>query len=255
MGTVALLYGLVCYALFLVAFGYSIGFIGNFVVPKTIDSGIEGPLGQAILINVALLGLFAVQHTIMARPGFKEIWTKVVPKSVERSTFVLATNLVLFLLFWQWRPMTDVVWSVESSLGRATIWALFWLGLLMVLVTTFIIDHFELFGLKQVWYRFRNEPCPAPVFKKISLYKLIRHPLLLGFLIAFWAAPLMTQGHLLFSVATTGYIFVGIFFEERDLKKYLGQDYINYRQEVPMILPLPKKHGEEIGGSAEPAKG
>lgn len=206
---IALLYGLICYVIFLAVFLYAIGFTGNLLVPKAIDGGTVGSFTTALLIDVLLLGLFAVQHTVMARPGFKAWWTRIVPKSVERATFVLATNLVLILLFWQWRPLTDVVWQADG-VWATVLWVVFWLGWAVVLLSTFMIDHFELFGVKQV-LRNLSGASPAPLqFKEPGLYKLVRHPIMLGFLLAFWGAPVMTVGHLVFTVATTGYILIGV---------------------------------------------
>jgi len=241
MGFVALIYGLVSYVVFLGSFLYAIGFVANMWVPKGIDSGMAGPLGPALAVNVALLGLFAVQHSVMARAWFKRAWTKVVPESVERSTYVLLSSLLLFLLYWQWRPLPEAVWSVESAMGQNVLWALFALGWLLVLVSTFLISHWDLFGLKQVLNRFRGTPHLDPPFVKKSLYKLVRHPLLLGFIIAFWATPEMSQGHLLFAAATTAYMLLAIQFEEADNARVLGEDYRQYQKEVPMILPLPKR--------------
>lgn len=247
----AILYGIACYALFLVTFLYSIAFVGNLQlevaslvpwVPRSIDAGgpVTSPL-VAFLVDGLLLGLFAVQHTVMARPGFKAAWTRFVPASIERSTYVLLSSLVLILLFWQWRPITQVVWSTGAgSLGYVLLNGLFWFGWLFVLLSTFMIDHFHLFGLKQVMAG--REP-PTMRFMTPGPYRFVRHPIMLGFIVAFWAAPLMTLGHLYFAVATTLYIVLALQFEERDLVSTLGTAYVEYREEVSMIIPLPRRRG------------
>lgn len=239
MGLAAFAYGVISYIVFLASFLYAIGFVGNLVVPKAIDSGPPGQGAEAFLVNLCLLGLFAVQHSVMARPAFKNWWRKMVPKPVERSTFVLFASLLLFLLFWKWQPITSEVWTVEQSAGRSALNALFWLGWGMVLASTFLINHFDLFGLRQVYFRLRGVEYTPVAFQKRGFYKFLRHPIMLGFVIAFWATPDMTQGHLLFSVATTGYIFVGIFLEERDLAAAHGREYEQYQREVSMIFPMP----------------
>ncbi len=243
-GIVAVLYGAVAYLLFLATFLYAIAFVGNLPVPKTIDSGAAGPAVTALLVNTLLLGLFAIQHSVMARPAFKRWWTRFVPPSVERTTFVLLASLVLLLLYWQWRPMPGVIWSVTNPTAAMILHALFWIGWATVLVSTFLINHFELFGLQQVFARFRNRALPAPVFKTPLLYKAVRHPIYLGFLLAFWATPQMSAGHLLFAVATTGYIFIGIWLEERDLIAMFGDQYRRYRAQVWMLIPLPGRKAE-----------
>ena len=248
-GIASVLYGAAVYSLFFVTFLYAIAFTGNLPVPKTIDSGAEGPLIPALVINTLLLGLFAIQHSVMARPAFKRWWTRFVPHAVERTTYVLLASLVLVLLFWLWRPMPEPIWSVTHPAGVVVLQAIFWLGWGTVLLSTFLINHFELFGLRQVWARLRGHELPAPQFRTPFLYKRTRHPLYLGFLLAFWATPVMTAGHLLFAVATTGYIFIGIWLEERDLVALFGDQYRRYREQVSMLIPLPGRKA-----SASPAE-
>ena len=243
---VLFLYGTIAYVLFLGTFCYAAGFIGNLVVPKSVDTVTAAGLSataSAILINALLLSLFVVQHTIMARPGFKKRWTTIIPQPIERATFVLATCGVLCLMFWQWRAMPGVVWSVESAAGRTILWAVFGFGWVLVLYSSFAINHFDLFGLRQVVRHLQGKDQSPAGFVMPLLYKIVRNPLMLGFVIAFWATPVMTQGHLLFALLTTGYIFMGIWFEERDLLGTLGEDYAKYRRRTPMLLPFPRPRG------------
>jgi methanethiol S-methyltransferase len=231
-------YGVACYAIFLVTFLYAIAFVGGCpVIPTTLDGPLAGPLGSAIAVNVALLGVFAVQHSVMARRGFKERWTQIVPWAIERSTYVLFASLALILLFWQWRPIGIEVWTIENATARAVIWGVFALGFGLVLLSTFLINHFDLFGLRQVWLPLVGKHYTPVTLRTPRLYRHVRHPLYLGFLLGFWATPHMTLAHLLFALATTGYILIAIQLEERDLVHEHGAAYLEYRKKVPMLVP------------------
>lgn len=233
-----LAYGLVNYAIFGGTFLYLAGFTANLLVPNSMDSAPGGPLWIALAVNTLLVAVFAVQHSVMARPAFKKWWARFVPHSIERSTYVLFTNLALILLFWQWRPMGGVIWDVQHTAGRAAMYTLCGAGWLTVLVTTFLINHFDLFGLRQVWLYFRGKPYTNLGFVTPGPYKLIRHPLYIGWMIAFWATPIMTIAHLLFAVGMTVYMLVAIQYEERDLVKFHGKPYDAYRRRVPMLIPV-----------------
>jgi protein-S-isoprenylcysteine O-methyltransferase Ste14 len=234
---ITFIYGIVVYAIFFATFLYAIGFVGNLFVPKSIDSTPTGPLGTALLINTLLLAVFAIQHSVMARPTFKRWWTRIVPEPAERSTYVLFSSIALIILFAFWKPMGGTVWEVHNSTARAAIYGLFGFGWLLVLVTTFLINHFDLFGLRQVYLHLRRREYTGLEFVTPGPYKLVRHPLYVGWLFAFWATPTMTLAHLLFAAATTAYILIAIQLEERNLADALGADYAEYRRRVPMLIP------------------
>jgi protein-S-isoprenylcysteine O-methyltransferase Ste14 len=230
-------YGVFAYVLFFLTFLDAIGFVGDLWVPKTMDSGpISAPV-TAVLIDLALLGVFAVQHSVMARPAFKAVWTRIVPPAVERSTYVLFATLALALILWQWRPLPHLIWNVQIPIVSTVIWILFWVGWATVLSSTFLLNHFDLFGLRQVWAYRRSGEEPPPEFRTPLFYRIVRHPLYLGFIIAFWAAPAMSVGHLLFAAAT---ILIAIQFEEHDLIATFGDRYRDYRRRVAMLLPIPR---------------
>ncbi len=239
-------YGSISYLIFLGTFLYAIGFIGNFGVPTTLDGPASGPLWVALATDVALLGLFAVQHSVMARPWFKRQWTRVVPKQIERSTYVLFSSLALIALFWLWKPLGGQIWNVADPAGVAVIRTLFAFGWGLVLVSTFLINHFDLFGLRQVWLALGNRPYTPLRFKTPGPYRLVRHPLYVGWFFAFWMTPTMTLAHLLFAVATTAYILIAIQFEERDLVREHGETYQRYRRSVPMLVPFSKRRAEPM---------
>lgn len=247
----AVIYGVLAYVAFLATFTYAVFFIGDIAVFKTIDSGTVLPLFLAATINLLLLGTFAVQHSVMARQGFKRAWTQVVPRHLERPTYVLAASLALMLVLWQWRPIPQTVWELHG-VAATVLSVTFWLGWAVLLASSFLINHFELFGLKQVWTYLGQKEHKEAKFRTPSLYKVVRHPLYLGFVIAFWSAPRMSLGHLIFAIACTGYILLGIYFEERDLVKAHGQAYRSYRERVPMLVPFFKvsKEQSELAAAA-----
>jgi methanethiol S-methyltransferase len=236
-----LIYGAAAYVLFLVVILYAIGFVANWMVPKSIDSGAPGALLPSLAVNAALLTLFALQHSIMARPGFKTWWARIVSPAMERSTYVVLSSLALILLFWQWQPLAGIVWRVDNAVGAVALHAIYIMGWAIVFGSSFGISHFDLFGLRQVYFNFRNQRYPHLQFRILGLYRLVRHPLMLGFVIAFWAAPTMSVGHLFFAAATTLYILVALQLEERDLVSHFGDEYRGYQRQVPMLLPLPRK--------------
>lgn len=238
-GLVALIYGVVAYGFTLVALLYLIGFVGNIVVPKSIDSGAAGPLLQSAIVNTLLIGLFAIQHSVMARQGFKRWWTRIVPPAIERSTYVLFTSFALLILYWQWQPMPVPVWTVHNPTAATVLDGIFWLGWVVLVASTFLLSHFELFGLSQVFARLLGKRVPDAKFRAPLLYRHVRHPIYLGVLLAVWATPSMSLGHLLFAAVLTGYILAGIQLEERDLIQQFGDQYRRYRQHAAMLIPLP----------------
>jgi len=236
-----LLYGVISYFIFFGTFLYAVGFVGDLVVPKSIDSATTASFNQALIINIILLSIFAVQHSVMARPAFKRWWTEFIPPAIERSTYVLFSSLALILIYWLWQSMNGVVWDITNPIANALLWALFLVGWLIVLFSTFLINHFDLFGLRQVYLYMRGKEYTHIDFKMPLLYKIVRHPIMLGFIIAFWATPYMSTSHFLFALVTTAYILIAVQLEEHDLIKIYGDEYQQYRQSVSMILPLPWK--------------
>jgi len=234
---IAFIYGVASYLVFFVTFLYAVGFVTGIGVPKTIDTGAIVPTAEALIVNILLMSLFAIQHSVMARKQFKQWWTKFVPKSVERSTYVLFSSLALIVLFIEWRPMPAAIWQIEDPQFRIAVTGLSFVGFLIVLSSTFLINHFELFGLHQVANNLNGTAMPVPRFRTPLYYKFVRHPIYLGFIIAFWAAPVMTMGHLLFASVTSAYIIVGILLEEHDLIDLFGDEYRRYKERVSMLIP------------------
>lgn len=237
----AVAYGVVAYLVFLASFAYAVGFVGDLLVPKSIDTPTRTSTVAALLIDALVLGLFALQHSVMARPGFKAAWTRIVPRSVERTTYVLVSSLLLFLVYWQWRALPAVVWDVSEGPVHAALLAGYWIGWLVVLLSTFMISHLDLFGLRQVLLNLQGRAYSHPPFMTRGFYRFVRHPIMLGFIVAFWSTPKMTLGHLVFALATTGYILIALQLEERDLTDALGDAYRDYRRRVPMLVPLPRR--------------
>lgn len=240
---IAFLYGLIAYVGFLLVLLYAIGFVGNLWVPKTIDSGTAGPFGQSLLINLGLLGVFAIQHSVMARPGFKEWWTKFVPKPVERSTYVLISNVLMVALFYYWQPMPAVVWDAGGAALGTILLVLYFGGWGFLVLSSFMVSHFDLFGMRQVVINLRNQTYEHLPFKIVGTYKLVRHPLMVGWIVAFWATPVMSVGHLAFAITTTVYILIAIKLEERDLVAFFGDKYRDYQKTVPGLIPFTKRGG------------
>ena len=251
--TLVLLYGVAAYVVFFATFLYAFGFVGNILVPKSIDSSPTMPFLEAMLINAGLLTVFALQHSIMARQWFKRMLTRVIPEAAERPTYVLLSSLALILLFWQWQPLGGTIWQIENSVGMAMMYAGFALGWLIVLVATFMINHFDLFGLRQSVLYFMQRPYTPLAFRTPFFYKYVRHPLYFGWLLAFWCTPVMTSAHLFFAIMTTGYILVAIQFEERDLIRAHGDSYRAYRERVPMILPVGARSEGHSRRTSQPA--
>jgi protein-S-isoprenylcysteine O-methyltransferase Ste14 len=254
-----LLYGVFCYLVFFATFLYATAFLGDFAVSRTIDSGVEGSTGTALAINAVLLALFALQHSIMARSWFKRAWTRIVPPAAERSTYVLFSSVALILLFWQWRPIGGVVWQVDNELGQMGIYLVYATGWILLLLATFMINHFDLFGLRQVYLNFLGQPYTGLPFRTPGMYRMVRHPIYFSWLCIFWATPRMTTAHLVFALATTGYILMAIPLEERDLIRAYGDAYRRYKQQVPGILPVSfkRENGNRVSkvdpGAASPA--
>lgn len=240
MRVIVFIYGIMAYALFLLVALYAVGFVGNMFVPKSIDSGPEVPFNQALLIDIALIIFFGLQHSVMAREGFKKVWTKILPEPIERSTYVLLAGLILSLLFWQWRPLPTVLWNIENALGRLIVLGLFFGGWLFMFISTIMIGHFDLFGIRQVYLYLRGKPYTYEGFSTPGFYKYVRHPIMSGFIVAFWATPRMSVGHLVFSIVATIYILIGIFLEERDMANYFGKTFEEYRGQVTMLFPFPR---------------
>jgi methanethiol S-methyltransferase len=232
------LYGVFCYLVFFATFLYAIAFLGDFGVPKSIDSGAQGSLGRALAVDVLLLGLFAVQHSLMARPWFKRAWTRIVPPAAERSTYVLFASVAMILLFWKWQPMGGLIWQLDTEVGRLVAYGIYAFGWALLLLATFLIDHFDLFGLRQVYLYLRGRPYTGLQFRTPLLYRYVRHPIYVGWLCIFWATPQMTVAHLVFALATTAYILIAISWEERDLLSAHGETYQRYREQVPKLIPI-----------------
>lgn len=236
----AFIYGVVCYLISMIAILYSIGFVGNFIVPKTLDSNLDGSLINRILIDISLIALFGIQHSLMARQNFKKWWTKIIPHPIERSTYVLMASLTLLLLFWQWHSLGGMIWNIQNPIVSNIIYGIFALGWLIVLISTFMINHFDLFGLRQVYLYLRGQEYEYLGFRTPGFYKYVRHPIMLGFVIAFWATPTMTFSHLIFALGTTIYTLVGIKLEEVDMISIYGDLYQEYREQVSMLIPIPR---------------